>query len=348
MPMVKARARKRSPYLGMMASAAAATAGIEAWARRRGDPLEGNVPTFGLLLALPAMVAFRAAASSRRHPEGTGTRPRGWAAWSAAATVASMASAVGARTAVHVIAPPKLDSQPYHYRHFHYGFYDVERPEGIGSALLDAKVTDLDGKTVNLPDLVDGRPLVIEFGSISCPIYTEKVNRTNGVADRYADRAHFVMLYTREAHPGPKYDAIDSLDDKRTRARDLEPVVGERRRIVLDDVDGKVHRHYGSFPNSLLVVGSDGVVACWAEWTTDRLMERELGRVLDNGGLGAGLRQTMVSYNFARPGTLGGDLRAFLRPGLRSLADFALALPRMALGRASAKVFKRASGLRIV
>jgi hypothetical protein len=334
---------QRSPYLGIVAVAVTATMSIETWARRRGYALEGNVPMFGLLLALPGLAVARAARGARRSPGGTGTKPRSWARWSVAAAAASIAAAAGTRTAAHIVAPPQLKGQPYHYRHFHYGFYGGERPTDVGATLLDAKVTRLDGSAVRLRDLIGERPLVIEFGSISCPIYTEKVDRTNAVADAYRTQADFAVLYTREAHPGANYDAIQSMEDKRGRAADLRSIVGEQRQVVLDDVDGAVHRHYGAFPNSLLVVGKDRVVTCWAEWTTADLMEREIRRVLDNGGNGAGLEQTMITYNFAKPGTIKGDVNAFLRPGVRALADFVLALPRMGFGRIAARMLPKSS-----
>lgn len=329
--------RARNPYLGIMAAAAGITAAIEGLARRRGDALDANVPMFGLLLSLPAAAATRATAGALNRRGGTGTWPAGWVAWSVAATVASATAAVGTRVAAARLRPPRLEQQPYNYRHFHYGFYDRPRPDGVATSLVDAKVTDLDGNPVRLPDLVGARPLVIEFGSISCPIYTNKITETNEVARRHAGDADFAVLYTREAHPGATYDAIESLESKRRHAADTARLLGENRRLLVDDVEGTVHRQYGAFPNSMLVVGTDGVVSCWAEWTTPELMQAELERLLAAGGRGQDVDQALITYNFARPGAVGTDLAAFLRAGLRSLADFMLALPRMAVGRAMAR-----------
>ena len=89
-----------------------------------------------------------------------------------------------------------------------------------------------------------------------------------------------MFIYTREAHPGESVPHHDSFEDKLARARLLAEETGIRRDILVDDLDGAVHRAYGLMPNMTWVVGRGGRVAYKANWTSAVNVEAFLGRFL--------------------------------------------------------------------
>lgn len=104
----------------------------------------------------------------------------------------------------------------------------------------------------------------------------------DAIADRHADRAvRSVFIYTREAHPGEEYRHHTTMDGKRANARALRAVVGIRRRILLDALDGPMHRAYGSLPNMTWIFGRGGLILYKSAWTDPEDVADSLGRALD-------------------------------------------------------------------
>jgi hypothetical protein len=75
-------------------------------------------------------------------------------------------------------------------------------------------------------------------------------------------------VYTREAHPGEHLPAHRSFEDKLRAAARLRDEIGITRPILVDDLDGEVHRAYGTMPNMSWVLGRGGVILYKAMWTS--------------------------------------------------------------------------------
>ncbi len=104
----------------------------------------------------------------------------------------------------------------------------------------------------------------------------------DAIADRHADRAvRSVFIYTREAHPGELYRHHTSMEGKRDNARALREVVGIKRQILLDTVDGPAHQAYGTLPNMTWIFGRGGLILYKSAWTDPKDVEDALGRALD-------------------------------------------------------------------
>lgn len=102
------------------------------------------------------------------------------------------------------------------------------------------------------------------------------------LADRYVDRGvTSVFIYTREAHPAENYRHHTSMDVKRDNARALRQHCALRRRILLDDLTGTVHRAYGLLPNMTWIIGPGGRILYKAMWTSCDDVEDALGSSLD-------------------------------------------------------------------
>ena len=72
----------------------------------------------------------------------------------------------------------------------------------------------------------------------------------------------------------------DSFDAKLGCARLLRDETGIRRPILVDDLTGSAHRHYGAMPNMTWVIDRRGVVAYKANWTSAANVEAFLVRFL--------------------------------------------------------------------
>jgi hypothetical protein len=189
-----------------------------------------------------------------------------------------------------------------------------------GESIVDFTALRLaDGARVRLSDYL-GKVTVLETGSVTCPLYVDKVARMNSLRDRYPD-VSFLLLYTHEAHPGERIGPHCSLDDKKRRAELAREVVRERREILVDDLDGSAHRAYGGFPNLLYLIGEDGVVLLRGHWSDPRTLDEALRRLSERRSL-RGLR-----FRFRYPNPLKA-LLTLLRGGKKAVIDGARELPR--------------------
>ena len=101
------------------------------------------------------------------------------------------------------------------------------------------------------------------------------------MARRFAPRGvTSVFIYTREAHPGENYPHHTSIEGKRAHARALQSHTGLSRRVLVDDLEGTVHRAFGGLPNMTWIIGRN-IVLYRAEWTLPADIENALEHALN-------------------------------------------------------------------
>jgi hypothetical protein len=158
----------------------------------------------------------------------------------------------------------------YNYSSFDFKRDDAEMAEWLrlgppaGGIAPDFELDALDGGTVRLSAL-RGLPVVVEFGSYTCPIFASRVEAMEQLARDFPE-ARFLVVYTREAHPGELCPAHRSIADKRraaARSRDEQAI---RRRVLVDGLDGAVHRAYGSAPDCAYVIDATGRIVTRLGW----------------------------------------------------------------------------------
>lgn len=178
------------------------------------------------------------------------------------------------------------DTPTYNYRHFGPEYYDFRTFDGPrpGDDAPDFEATTLEGETVELSDF-RGNWVVLETGSITCPITDSKVYAMDELYKRFDDVV-FVLLYTREAHPGENYEAHTSFQEKLERAREFADEYHIERTVLVDDLEGTAHRRYGGMPNSVHVLDPDGTVVLRGDWNDVKGVEevlenRERGRIYE-------------------------------------------------------------------
>ena len=106
-----------------------------------------------------------------------------------------------------------------------------------------------------------------------------EVSPLNELYARYRDKGfEFLTVYVREPHPGEQYHEHQSWKEKVGYARDCREQDGIHNPLLVDDLEGTVHRLYGVLPNMIYVVDRQGRVAYKAMWTD----HAEIEGVLDN------------------------------------------------------------------
>lgn len=104
------------------------------------------------------------------------------------------------------------------------------------------------------------------------------------MATEFAEHGvRFVFVYTREAHPGENYPHHTSFDQKLAHARAMVTRWQIKRPMLVDDLDGPVHRAYGCLPNMTYIVKPNGAILYRASWTDPRTIRLALEQLQYEG-----------------------------------------------------------------
>lgn len=213
-----------------------------------------------------------------------------------------------------------LETENYNYPNFKANFYQFKDFEGLteGNLYQDFELLDTKGEKMRISDFLD-RPLVLEMGSITCPMYAGHVAPMQEIVHKYPE-FNFLVLYVREAHPGNNITYHKSYHDKMEATKEASRFYEDRRTILVDGVDGKAHKVYGTLPNSVYVIDTDGRILYAKPWNNTDYLEN----ILDN--ISKGRPTENLKFRPATPG-LGQSLKTLLKGGRVSLWDFIVELP---------------------
>ena len=131
-----------------------------------------------------------------------------------------------------------------------------------------------DGKAeITLSKLVGTKPVVLVFGSFTCGPFRSQSGNIEKLYHRYKDRATFVMVYVRDAHPtdGWRMESNDRLgaitaqpktyDERVAVAQKCGRVLDLGFPMLVDTIDDAVGTRYSGMPGRLYVIDRDGKVA---------------------------------------------------------------------------------------
>ncbi|HEX4166772.1 MAG TPA: tetratricopeptide repeat protein [Bryobacteraceae bacterium] len=126
------------------------------------------------------------------------------------------------------------------------------------------------GKKVRPSDFRGKSPLVLVFGSYSCPNFRGAADALISLYRRYHSQVQFLLVYIREAHATDNWQSTRNTRDNIT----LSPAVSyaEKRDhaamctrklhlpfpAVVDGMDGAVEKAYNAWPSRVFVVDEDG------------------------------------------------------------------------------------------
>ena len=138
-----------------------------------------------------------------------------------------------------------------------------------GDRVPDFDLPTLDGSRFRSSDLDETGPVLLIFGSYTCPVTDSAAPGLNELYARFGDRVRFVIVHVREAHPGKAVPQPETLNEKMVHAEQLRDLHGFEFEVAVGDIDGTLHRALSPKPNSAYVLGKDGTILFRAQWAND-------------------------------------------------------------------------------
>ncbi|MEA3410016.1 MAG: deiodinase-like protein [Pseudomonadota bacterium] len=186
--------------------------------------------------------------------------------------------------AAHKDAPGASADAAYRYRKFttRLLFRDLRFRRGsarVGDHIPTFELFTTEGDRSTIEDLAGGRPVLLIFGSLTCPMTASAVPTLKALYREFAERVEFVMLNVREAHPGEHLPQPETVEEKLDHARALAHFYAMPWTVVSDDIDGHLHRSLDPKPNSAFLIDADGVIVFRSLWASDR---RGLNQALES------------------------------------------------------------------
>ena len=131
-----------------------------------------------------------------------------------------------------------------------------------------------DGKAeITLSRLLGPKPVVLVFGSFTCGPFRGQSGNVEKLYRRYKDRATFVMVYVRDAHPtdGWRMESNDRVgavtpqpttyDERASVAQKCGKLLNLGFPMLVDTIDDSVGARYSGMPGRLYVIDRQGKVA---------------------------------------------------------------------------------------
>jgi thiol-disulfide isomerase/thioredoxin len=142
-----------------------------------------------------------------------------------------------------------------------------------GDPAPDFDLSTIDGQSrVKLSSLV-GKPVVLFFGSYTCPPFRHRMPDMNKLYEPYKDRAHFYFIYVEEAHAtdgwpeeankkdGVLFANAQTLQDRVKAGSACGSGLKIPFPMLVDEIDNRVGRTYRAWPIRVYVVDKDGKIA---------------------------------------------------------------------------------------
>lgn len=154
---------------------------------------------------------------------------------------------------------PPYNNPNFEVRGRHAGGLGKSLAARIGAPAPDFETTLLDGGTFRLKDARGRRHVVLMMGAVTSPMTAIQLPGINEAWQAFAPfDIDFYLVYVRESHPGENYPHHSSMEQKLRHARELQRLEKPAFPILVDSLDGHIHRSYGVWPVSLFVVHKDG------------------------------------------------------------------------------------------
>ena len=141
---------------------------------------------------------------------------------------------------------------------------------GPGESLPSFQLLTTAGDRLENHDVFGNRPVLLIFGSMTCPNTASAAPLVQGLYDEFGDRVEFIMVYVREAHPGEYFSQAETMQEKLDHARALKDFYDIPWTVAADKLDGDLHRVLDPKPNSAILVNNEGKIVFRSLWAADR------------------------------------------------------------------------------
>ena len=151
-----------------------------------------------------------------------------------------------------------------------------------GDKAPDFEGRTLEGDKVKLSDFRGDKNVVLTFGSSTCPFTAASIGGLNDLHEDFEDEdVEFLFVYIREAHPGEKRPAHESWEDKVAAAEEFRDEEDVDMTIIVDDLNGRIHKKYGTLPNPTYIIDKSGRVSFRSLWTRPSVIAKALEELID-------------------------------------------------------------------
>ena len=199
-------------------------------------------------------------------------------------------------------------------------------PAQVGVAAPEFEAETLDGKIVRLSDFRGRSHVVMMTGAVTSPMCAFEVPEFNQLqTDFAAQGVGFLFLYTRESHPAENYGAHSSFEQKLSYARELQRLESIHFPILVDHLDGRIHRAYGVWPNALFVIHKDGRLIFRSNMANHRELRQLLEDIIAAERAVAAGRVVHLQYServVAQVADQATHRRVYERAGARAFEDY--------------------------
>lgn len=176
----------------------------------------------------------------------------------------------------------------------------------LGGQAPKLHVTDLKGNKISLAEF-SGKPLVLEFGSLTEPAFHLSAPSVNWLAQKWKNKVRFLIVYQTEAHPAGTSQALAinktggfSIPQALNPAQRLADARRTRNKlrlqfpmITIDNMNNQTSLAYGSLPNMTFLINAHGqVIAAWpwmTPWQVNGAITAVLaGKMIPSGDMSSG------------------------------------------------------------
>lgn len=137
---------------------------------------------------------------------------------------------------------------------------------GVSKGVLAPSIAGIDLRHLD-------RPLVLVFGSYTCPQLRSSAGALKAVSEKHRGDVEFRLVYIREAHAGAEWQstinerekvalaAPRTLDEKRAHAELCVRKLELPWQAVVDGMDGQAESAYQAWPSRVYVIDREGRIA---------------------------------------------------------------------------------------
>ena len=165
---------------------------------------------------------------------------------------------------------------------------------GIGETAVNFTLRDIYGSEYTLSGLLAEKPVMMVFGSFTCPFFRRRVVAIEEMQAKYGERVHFITIYTIEGYPvgspspyrGKEWTGPESTDkegrsltqpatyeERVTQATQMIQELGITVPVLIDEMDNPVWCTYGQASNIAYLIGTSGTVVEKQGWYQPLSME---------------------------------------------------------------------------
>ena len=199
-------------------------------------------------------------------------------------------------------------------------------PARVGIAAPEFAAPTLDGTIIRSSDFHGRSHVVMMTGAVTSPMCAFEVPHLQVLQQAFADKDFaFLFLYTRESHPAENYRAHESFEQKLSYARELQRLENIRIPILVDPLNGRIHRAYGLWPNALFVIHKDGRLVFRSNMANHRELRQFLEDIIVAEKAMAAGRVVHLQYServVAHEADQAAHRRVYERAGPKAFEDY--------------------------